>query len=276
MSTPHQPSGNGDALAPDQSEPNSDYLILVVDDEKLARQLNSKALILSGYEVDTAEDGAAGWEALQAVSYGLLITDNHMPNVTGVELINMCRAKRMTLPVILASGARPAATESLQLAAILLKPFTGDWLLRTVKAVLQPKRPNNTPKLRHCARRLLAYEAASARIVGANVSAASLVCEQLRGPLINLTGIDGYRSLLSRASTLAGAEVPCLRTLEVMPDGSLEGLEEIAVKLDSRSIAEGELVLTAQLLGLLVTLIGSAVTLPLLQSVWPRMDDLTL
>jgi two-component system OmpR family response regulator len=275
MSTPHQPFGNGDAPAPDQSKPNSHHCILVVDDEEQMRQLNSRALILCGYQVDTAEDGEAGWKALQAVSYGLLITDNQMPKVTGVELVKKCRRERMTLPVILASGALPTATESLQLAAILLKPFTEDQLLRTVKAVLQGQMPNNiTPKLRRCAQRLLAHEAASAKQVGAKASAASRVCQELRGPLINLAGIDGYRSLLSRALTLAGAEVPWLRPLETKPDGSLEGLEEFAVKLDSRTIAEGERVLMAQFLGLLVTLIGSALTLSLLQSVWPAMDEL--
>jgi DNA-binding response OmpR family regulator len=275
MSTPHQPFRNGDALGPDQHKPNSRHYILLVDDEDQMRQLNSRALILSGYQVDTAEDGEAGWKALEAESYGLLITDNQMPKVTGVELVKKCRRERMTLPVILASGALPAATESLQLAAILLKPFTVDRLLRTVKAVLQGQMRNNTtPKLRHCARRLLAYEAASAKIVGVKVSAASRVCEQLRGPLIKLAGIDGYRSLVSRALTLAAAEVPWLRALKTEPDSSLEGLEELEVKLDSSTIAEGELILTAQLLGLLVTLIGSALTLPLLQSVWPTMDDL--
>jgi nicotinic acid phosphoribosyltransferase len=137
--------------------------------------------------------------------------------------------------------------------------------------------PNNTtPKLRQCARRLLAYEAASAKIVGAEVSAARRVCEQLRGPLINLAGIDGYLSLLSRALTLAAAEIPWLRGLETTPNGSLEGLEELAVKLDTSVIAEGEQVLTTQLLGLLITLIGSAVTLPLLRSIWPTMRGLDL
>jgi CheY-like chemotaxis protein len=277
MSAPHQSFGNGDALAPDQSKPNSRHHVLVVDDDELMRQVSSRVLILSGYQVDTAEDGDAGWKALHAVSYGLLITDNQMPKVTGVELVEKCRGERMTLPIILASGAPPAATESLQLAAILLKPFTGDRLLRTVKAVLQGKMPNNTtPKLRQCSRRLLAYEAASAKIVGAEVSAASRVCAQLRGPLINLAGTDGYLSLLSRALTLAGAEIPWLRGVETTPDGSLEGLEELAVKLDTSVIAEGEQVLTTQLLGLIITLIGSAVTLPLLRSIWPTMRGLDL
>jgi hypothetical protein len=47
-------------------------------------------------------------------------------------------------------------------------------------------------------------------------------------------------------------------------------------KLDPRAIAEGEVVLVADLLGLLVTFIGPALTVQLLGDVWPNLDDLNL
>jgi two-component system chemotaxis response regulator CheY len=98
-------------------------------------------LLRSGYQVDAAEDGAAGWDALQAHRYDLMITDNNMPNICGVELLKMLHSARMTLPVIMASGAIPTEELSrhpgLQLAATLLKPFTPDELLGTVKKVLR-------------------------------------------------------------------------------------------------------------------------------------------
>ncbi len=265
------------AIPPHQSKRNSHQRILVVDDEEMIRQLNSKVLMLSHYQVDTAEDGGAAWKALQAVNYGLLITDNQMPKVTGIELVKKCRCERMTLPIILASGVLPANTESLQLAAMLLKPFTGDQLLKTVKEVMRGQLPNNTtPNLKQCARRLLAYEAAAARLGVTKRSAASRLCDQLRRPLSNLTGVDGYRSLVSRALVLAGAEVPWLRALEIKADGSLESLDKLEADLDSRTINEGETVLVSQLLGLLAALIGPALTLRLLQTNWPTLDDLTL
>ena len=249
----------------------------MVDDEEMICQLNSKVLALSRYEVDTAEDGSAAWEALQAVRYGLLITDNQMPKVSGIELVKRCRFARMTLPIILASGAAPANTESLQLAAILLKPFTGEQLLKTVKEVLRGQLPNNTTQtLKRCARRILAYEAAAARPTLARRSAASRFFDKLRGPLSKVTGVAGYLSLLSRALVLAGAEIPWLRGLEVKADGSWEGLELLEAELDSSTITEGETVLVTQFLGLLVALIGPALTLPLLQTAWPAMDDLAL
>ena len=117
------------------------HRILVVDDESDIRQLSSAVLISSGYKVDAAEDGEAGWEALHANSYDLLITDNNMPKVTGVELVKKLRSARMALPVILASGLMPAEELNrhpwLQIHATLLKPFTGDELLGTVKQVLR-------------------------------------------------------------------------------------------------------------------------------------------
>ena len=277
MSTQNQPSGNGDTPAPGNGKSNSDHYILVADDEAVMRQFNTRALVCSGYQVDTAVDGDAAWKALQVVSYGLLITDNQMPKVTGVELLKKCRDERMTLPIILATGTPPVAAESLRFAAILVKPFTLEELLGTVKAALQGQMPTNTtPTLRRCARRLLVYEAGSPKTAGAKGSAAGRVFEQLREPLINLMGMDGYCSLFSRVLTLAGAEIPWVRGLETTADGSLQGLQELTAKLDSSAIAAGGELLTTQLLGLLVTLIGSAVTQRLLQSIWPKMDGLDL
>ncbi len=61
--------------------------------------------------------------------------------LSGVELVMKLRAEDLTLPVILASGAIPTEELNrhpwLQLAATLLKPFTIEELLATVKKVLR-------------------------------------------------------------------------------------------------------------------------------------------
>ena len=130
-----------------------------------------------------------------------------------------------------------------------------------------------TPKLKAVARRLLLYEAATGTRVGPDGSAAFRVCDKLREPLGKLLGVGGFRTLLSRAQVLAGSEVPWLRELRIKPDGSLAGLGELEAKADLRSVAEGEVALAAQLLGLLVTFIGPALTLRLLHDIWPKMED---
>ena len=133
--------------------------------------------------------------------------------------------------------------------------------------------PNKaTTKLKEFARGLLAHDAASDKSAGSNDFKGFRVCEKLRVPLGRLAGVSGFRSLLSRALALAGAEVPWLRALHIKADGSLEGLETLEAKVDSREVAEGEFVLVSQLLGLLVTFIGPALTLQLVHDIWPKMN----
>ena len=140
-----------------------------------------------------------------------------------------------------------------------------------------PGMPNNaTLTLKDVARRLLAYEAASNKSDAAKNAATFCVCEKMRTPLGKLLGVGGFRSLLSRALALAAAEVPWLRALHINPDGSLKGLDELLAKQDLPVISEGEVVLIAELLGLLVTFIGPALTQQLLGDIWPKLDDLNL
>jgi CheY-like chemotaxis protein len=126
------------ASVPPHREPNSRQRILVVEDDTAVRRVNTEVLTHSGYQVDAAEDGAAAWDALQLNNYDLVVTDNDMPRVTGVELIQKLQSARMALPVIMATGAVPDFTRygSLQPAKTLLKPYTFDELLTAVKEVL--------------------------------------------------------------------------------------------------------------------------------------------
>jgi DNA-binding response OmpR family regulator len=101
--------------------------ILVVDDDVSIRKLNTEMLIRSGYGVDAAADGEAGWEALQAKSYDLLITDNLMPKVTGIEMIKKLHAAGMQMPIIMATAILPQeefiVNPWLKGITTLLKPF---------------------------------------------------------------------------------------------------------------------------------------------------------
>ena len=132
-----EPSG---ALAQGRSKPP--HRILLVDDDRDVRNLNAEVLMRAGYQVDTAENGASGWKALQANRYDALITDNTMPGVTGLDLIRKLRSEDMTLSVILASGTVPAEELNrcpwLQVDALLPKPYSIGELLRTVDRVLHP------------------------------------------------------------------------------------------------------------------------------------------
>jgi hypothetical protein len=122
---------------------------------------------------------------------------------------------------------------------------------------------------RHLAQCLLTYEGIAGKNSEAAESAAFRVCTKLRRPLITLAGVDGFRSLLSRALTLARAEAPSLSSVQVAADGSLKGLDELASQGDKEEAIDGGAILIAQLIGLLLTFIGDGLTLRLVQDVWP-------
>jgi DNA-binding response OmpR family regulator len=121
-------------------ENNPPQRILIMDDDSPIRQLSSEVLIRSGYEVDGVENDGAAWRALQSDSYDLLIADNNVPNLIGIELLKKLRAARMELPVIMVTGALPMMELRrypwLQPAAALIKPYSPAELLGVVKMVL--------------------------------------------------------------------------------------------------------------------------------------------
>jgi len=124
-----------------ECQTNPPQRILVAEDDNEVRRFNVEVLMDSGYEVHAAEDGAVAWEALQQNAYDLLITDNNMPKISGIDLCRKLHAARMALPVILTSGTMPVEELKqhpwLQIRATLLKPYTLARLLGKVGHVLR-------------------------------------------------------------------------------------------------------------------------------------------
>ena len=118
---------------------------------------------------------------------------------------------------------------------------------------------------RELAQRLLAYEGVETTPVVVDMHAVVRVCDKLRRPLTTLAGAAGFVSLLSRALTLARQESPAFGALEVKPDGSLAGMNDVA--------AHSGAVLIAQLIGLMITFIGESLTLRLLHDIWVDLPD---
>jgi DNA-binding response OmpR family regulator len=133
--------------------------ILLVDDDLLLLRANAELLVNAGYHINTARDGDEAWKALQNFNYDLMITDNQMPKMNGLELIKKVRAAEMALPIILASGAMPTQelerNPRLRIEALLTKPFTGDELLKVMNAALEAggKTTDSAKLFRECALR---------------------------------------------------------------------------------------------------------------------------
>jgi len=114
--------------------------VLVVDDDASTRHLNCLLLSRIGYDVDAAEHGEQAWEAMLSTGYDLLITDQNMPLLSGLELVARARAAGMILPAIVDSACddlgEAADYPHLDLAGVLHKSFDVHELLTAVKRVL--------------------------------------------------------------------------------------------------------------------------------------------
>ncbi|MGI8923178.1 MAG: response regulator [Fimbriimonadales bacterium] len=117
-------------------------MILVVDDEPLARQIAAAVLSNDGYEVREAvsADEAFKTLSLQPEAFRLLLTDVQMPGQTGIELAKLLVERKIVIPTVFMSGSRPELPkDELQKigCAFLSKPFRPNELLDVVRLCLE-------------------------------------------------------------------------------------------------------------------------------------------
>ena len=104
--------------------------VLVVDDEQDIIRVIKKSLEELGYRVAPAADGLEAWRIYQAdpAGFRLIITDQTMPRLTGLELIERIRETDQKIRAILVSGHTdaidPARLRGLDVTAVLHKPLT--------------------------------------------------------------------------------------------------------------------------------------------------------
>ncbi len=113
--------------------------ILYVEDDPEAQAFVSRALRESGFVVDTAGDGPAGFELASAGAYDVLILDVKLPGMSGFELLRRLRRSNVNVPVLFltAQGEVADRIEGLELGAddYLAKPFALAELLARLRAV---------------------------------------------------------------------------------------------------------------------------------------------
>jgi two-component system, OmpR family, alkaline phosphatase synthesis response regulator PhoP len=122
---------------------NSSKTILVADDESHILHVVSLKLRNAGFKVVTARDGQEAMELAQQEKPDLLITDYHMPQLSGLELCQRLKASAETsnIPAIMLTARgyhlEPADTEKNGILRMLSKPFSPRHLLATVNEVLE-------------------------------------------------------------------------------------------------------------------------------------------
>jgi two-component system response regulator FixJ len=119
---------------------DQDRFVCVVDDDEAVRDSTQMLLGIYGYQV-RAYAGARDFLAeFDAAHTGCLILDIHMPEMTGVELLALLRARGITTPTIIVSGQTDAVVgETLTRSgalAILNKPVNEGELMGFVKKAL--------------------------------------------------------------------------------------------------------------------------------------------
>jgi cyclic di-GMP phosphodiesterase len=101
--------------------------ILIVDDDKAIRDLLHEGLSDSGYQCDTARNGAEGLRKVQSNGYQLVVSDIDMPEMDGVRLLQEVKKVRPEIEIIMLTGLLDVETaiQSMRLGACdyLTKPF---------------------------------------------------------------------------------------------------------------------------------------------------------
>jgi signal transduction histidine kinase/CheY-like chemotaxis protein len=116
--------------------------ILLVDDEKPIVVLAQKLLERMGYTVEPHTDSVEALAAFRAKPrrYDLLITDQTMPEMDGLDLVREIRRHRPNLPAVVTSGRR-YREESDELGCVWLqKPFTAEEIGAVVRQALTAAR----------------------------------------------------------------------------------------------------------------------------------------
>jgi len=115
--------------------------ILLVDDETELRDPLSRILLQEGYQVDLADNGAAGMELALENDYDLLILDWMLPHKSGLEICRAVRSHLVTTPVLFltAKDTIDDRVDGLDAGAddYLVKPFELRELLARVRALLR-------------------------------------------------------------------------------------------------------------------------------------------
>lgn len=86
--------------APEDQRP----LVLIIDDDPAVRDSLSAVIEAFGFRTHTATDGIEGLKAIATVGPAAIITDIHMPDMDGIELLTALRDASTSIPVIAISG----------------------------------------------------------------------------------------------------------------------------------------------------------------------------
>ena len=122
--------------------PGGHERILFVDDEEILIETMKAILMQLGYDVDTRSSGVEALELLRRKPdrYDLIITDQGMPKMTGVQFAKALTKLRADIPIILCTGFSEVVSgeeaRAIGIKGVILKPVLIGSLAETIRHVL--------------------------------------------------------------------------------------------------------------------------------------------
>lgn len=118
--------------------------ILVVDDERVIREILADFLSMEGFWVRTAEDGSAALVELSHHRYDLVLCDLKMPNMGGIELLQAISKHTPDVITVIMTGFGTVETaiDAMKRGAYdyILKPFKVEEVVRTIRRGLEKQK----------------------------------------------------------------------------------------------------------------------------------------
>ncbi|MGZ8202774.1 MAG: sigma-54-dependent transcriptional regulator, partial [Burkholderiales bacterium] len=118
--------------------------ILIVDDEEIVIRSSTRILAGSGYDLETARDGAEALQKIAAGQYDVVVLDIMMPKVDGVEVLQRVKESHPDIEVIMFTGLAEidTAVQCMKLGAFdyISKPFEPEELKVSVARALERRR----------------------------------------------------------------------------------------------------------------------------------------
>jgi response regulator RpfG family c-di-GMP phosphodiesterase len=188
--------------------------ILVVDDEKVIRDMLADFLGMEGYVVRTAEDGTSALGELERGHYDLVISDLKMPRMGGIALLDeIGKTAPDALTVIMTGfGTVETAIDAMKRGAYdyVLKPFRLDEVVQVVQRGIQKQRMTaENMRLREALSLYKVSEAIAASLSLEQVleTVADSCLNEVRADLVSTWLDDGQGGLFER-QYLRGTSIP--------------------------------------------------------------------
>lgn len=126
---------------PEEKSGNTKKTILIAEDENILRELLSELLTSYDFKVISASNGVEVLnEILKGEKPDLFLIDQKMPEMDGIICIKKLREKKITTPIILASGSQNEDYNSYELNKtinkIITKPFNFEEILSVIKELI--------------------------------------------------------------------------------------------------------------------------------------------